>query len=80
MTSITTLCTTFSAEMAVRRAVVALRATGVAARDLQLLSGRPLGDVRQARDQLEQLPPRRLTGRIVRAARPSTAYHGRSGA
>ena len=43
----TTLCKTFSAEVAARRAVAALRATGVPARDLRLLTGRPLGDTRQ---------------------------------
>jgi hypothetical protein len=43
----TTLCETFSAEVAARRAVAALRATGVPARDLRLLTGRRLGDTRQ---------------------------------
>jgi hypothetical protein len=47
MISMTTLCKTFSAEIAARRAVAALRATGVPARDLRLLTGRPLGDTRQ---------------------------------
>jgi hypothetical protein len=47
MTSMTTLCKTFSAEVAARRAVAALRATGVPARDLRLLTGRRLGDTRE---------------------------------
>jgi hypothetical protein len=41
MTSMTTLCKTFPAEVAARRAA------GVPARDLRLLTGRPLGDTRQ---------------------------------
>lgn len=43
----TTLCKTFTAEIAARRAVAALRSTGVPARDLRLLTGRPLGDTRE---------------------------------
>lgn len=43
----TTLCMTFSAEVAARRAVAALRAAGVPARDLRLLTGRRLSDIRQ---------------------------------
>jgi hypothetical protein len=43
----TTLCMTFSAEVAARRAVAALRAAGVPARDLRLLTGTRLGDTRQ---------------------------------
>jgi hypothetical protein len=46
MTSMTALCKTFSAEAAARRAVAALRATGVPADHLRLLTGRPLGDIR----------------------------------
>jgi hypothetical protein len=47
MTSMTTLCKTFPAEAAARRAVAALRATGVPARDLRLVTGTRLGDIRQ---------------------------------
>jgi hypothetical protein len=47
MTSMTTHCKTFSAEAAARRAVAALRATGVPARDLRVLIGTRLGDTRQ---------------------------------
>jgi hypothetical protein len=47
MTSMTTHCMTFSAEAAARRAVAALRATGVPARDLRVLIGTRLGDTRQ---------------------------------
>lgn len=47
MTSMTTLCKTLSAEVGARRAVAALRATGVPAHDLRLLTGRRLGDIRQ---------------------------------
>jgi hypothetical protein len=43
----TTLCMTFSAEVAARRAVAALRAAGAPARDLRLLTGTRLGDTRQ---------------------------------
>ena len=43
----TTRCMTFSAEVAARRAVAALRAAGVPARDLRLLTGTRLGDIRQ---------------------------------
>jgi hypothetical protein len=43
----TTLCKTFSAELAARRAVAALRTAGVPARDLRLLTGTRLGDIRQ---------------------------------
>ena len=43
----TTLCKTFSAEVAARRAVAALRTAGVPARDLRLLTGTRLGDTRQ---------------------------------
>ena len=43
----TTLCKTFPAEAAARRAVAALRATGAPADHLRLLTGRPLGDIRQ---------------------------------
>ena len=43
----TTLCKTFPTEAAARRAVAALRATGVPARDLRLLTGTALGDTRQ---------------------------------
>jgi len=45
----TTLCNTFSAEAAARRAVAALRTAGVPARDLRLLTGTRLGDIRQQR-------------------------------
>jgi hypothetical protein len=47
MTSMTTHFMTFSAEVAARRAVAALRATGVPARDLRVLIGTRLGDTRQ---------------------------------
>jgi hypothetical protein len=47
MTSMTTLGKTFSAEAAGRRAVAALRDTGVPARDLRVLIGRRPGDIRQ---------------------------------
>ena len=40
-------CMTFSAEVAARRAVAALRATGVPARDLRVLIGTRLGNTRQ---------------------------------
>jgi hypothetical protein len=43
----TTLCKTYSTEIAARRAVEALRATGVRARDIRLLTGTRLGDVRR---------------------------------
>jgi hypothetical protein len=43
----TTLCKTFSAEVAARRAVAALQDAGVPARDLRLLTGARLGDIRQ---------------------------------
>lgn len=43
----TTLCKAFPTEAAARRAVAALRATGVPARDLRLLTGAPLGDTRE---------------------------------
>jgi len=43
----TTLCKTFSAEVAARRAVAALRTAGVPARDLRLLTGTRLGDTRR---------------------------------
>ena len=43
----TTHCKTFSAEAAARRAVAALRATGVPARDLRVLIGTRLGNTRQ---------------------------------
>jgi len=47
MALMTTLCTTFSAEAPARRAVAALRAAGVPARGLRLLTGSPLGDTRE---------------------------------
>jgi hypothetical protein len=47
MTSMTTLSKTFPAEAAARRAVAALRDTGVPARDLRVLIGRRPGDIRQ---------------------------------
>jgi hypothetical protein len=43
----TTHCKTYSTEIAARRAVEALRATGVRARDIRLLTGTRLGDVRR---------------------------------
>jgi hypothetical protein len=43
----TTLCKAYSTEIAARRAVEALRATGVRARDIRLLTGTRLGDVRR---------------------------------
>ena len=43
----TTFCKTYSTEIAARRAVEALRATGVPARDIRLLKGSRLGDVRR---------------------------------
>jgi hypothetical protein len=43
----TTLSKTYSTEVAARRAVEALRATGVAARDIRLLMGSRPGDVRR---------------------------------
>jgi hypothetical protein len=43
----TTLCKAYSTEIAARRAVEALRATGVRARDIRLLTGSRLGDVRR---------------------------------
>jgi hypothetical protein len=43
----TTLCKTYSTEVAARRAVEALRATGVPARDIRLLTGREAHDVRR---------------------------------
>jgi hypothetical protein len=46
MTSMTTHCKSFPAEAAARRAVAALRATGVPARDLRVLIGTRLGDTR----------------------------------
>jgi hypothetical protein len=47
MTSMPMLCKTFPTEVAARRAVAALRATGRPGRDLRLLTGRPLGDIPQ---------------------------------
>jgi hypothetical protein len=43
----TTLCKAYSTEITARRAVEALRATGVRARDIRLLTGTRLGDVRR---------------------------------
>ena len=43
----TTHCKPFSADAAARRAVAALRATGVPARDVRVLIGTRLGDTRQ---------------------------------
>ena len=43
----TTLCKAYSTEIAARRAVEALRATGERARDIRLLTGTRLGDVRR---------------------------------
>jgi hypothetical protein len=43
----TTLSKTYSTEAAARRAVEALRAAGVLARDIRLLTGTRLGDVRR---------------------------------
>jgi hypothetical protein len=43
----TTLSETYSTEVAARRAVEALRAAGVPARDIRLLTGTRLGDVRR---------------------------------
>jgi hypothetical protein len=47
MTTMTTLYKTFPTEVAARRAVAALRVAGVPARDLRLLTGTRLGDIRQ---------------------------------
>jgi hypothetical protein len=47
MSSMTTLCKTYSTEAAARRAVEALRAMGVPERDIRLLTGRELRDVRR---------------------------------
>jgi hypothetical protein len=44
----TTLCSTYPTETAARRAVDGLRAGGVAARDIRLLTGRAPHDVRRA--------------------------------
>jgi hypothetical protein len=43
----TTLSKTYPTETGARRAIEALRATGVPARDIRLLTGRRLGDVRR---------------------------------
>jgi hypothetical protein len=47
MSSMTTLSRTYATEVAARRAVEALRTTGVPARDIRLLTGSRLGDVRR---------------------------------
>jgi hypothetical protein len=47
MSSMTTLSRTYSTDVAARRAVEALHATGVPARDIRLLTGSRLGDVRR---------------------------------
>jgi len=41
------LCKTYPTEVAARRAVAALRASSLPGRNLRLLTGRPLGDIRQ---------------------------------
>jgi hypothetical protein len=43
----TTISKTYFTEIAARRAIEALRATGVPAGEIRLLTGRPLGDVRR---------------------------------
>jgi hypothetical protein len=46
MHSMTSLCTLYPSDETARRAVEALRATGVGGRRIQVLTGRPLHDIR----------------------------------
>jgi hypothetical protein len=82
MTSMPTLCKTFPTEVAARRAVAALRATGLPGRDLRLLTGRPLGDIRHERvgEYAEPLgydaPVGTFGGGVVRRRQGAGAFAG----
>jgi hypothetical protein len=82
MTSMPMLCKTFPTEVSARRAVAALRATGPPGRDLRLLTGRPLRDIRQepvgeyARPLGHDAPVGTFGGGVVRRRDGASAFAG----
>jgi hypothetical protein len=81
-TSMTTLTKTYATELAARRAVEALRATGVPERDIRLLAGRAPRDIRHepvggfAGPVLPDAPIGTYGGRVLQRRQGAGSYAG----